>query len=77
MEELAGVWRGEHCPVQRPRSSPEPAPATREGAPSWVLGILLPHRHIRFWCCLETAPRVAAESKTMSGIAGVNADVLP
>jgi len=41
------------------------------------LGTLLPRRHLRCWCCLETAPWVAAESKTMSGFAGVNAEVLP
>ena len=77
MEELAGLWRGEHCPAQRPCSSLEPAPATGDGARSRASGILLPRRQVRCWCCLETGPWVAAESKTMSDVAGVNADVLP
>lgn len=77
MEELAGLWRGERCPAQRPRSSPELAPATGEGSWSRTSGILLSRRQVRCWCCLATAPGVAAESKTMSGIAGVNAEVLP
>lgn len=54
--------------VRRNRSVPGAGTRSREGTRSRASGILLPRRHLRCRCCLETAPREAAESKPVSGV---------
>lgn len=56
---------------------PELAPAAGEQPQSRAMGILLPCGQVWCCCCLKTAPCVAAKSKPMSGVAGVNGDVSP